>query len=232
MDSYKILIVDDDPNIREVLNILLRSEGYSVLEAEDGIKAIDFVKKDKTIDLIIMDVMMPGLTGVEACKIIRGITKAPVLFLTAKSQEQDKAEAYNEGGDDYLVKPFSQTELLMKIKSLIRRYREYQGETTKRKEPTIGGNILVDEKNRGVIKEGRYISLTEKEFAILLFFMKHKGEIVGNKEIYEGVWGGEYTPSAGNSIMVHILNLRRKLEDDVNHPTLIQTIWGKGYKVD
>ena len=193
MDNNKILIVDDDPNIREVVSVLLGSEGYAVDQAEGGDEALEKVYADRSIDLVILDIMMPGLSGVEVCTRIREKSPVPVLFLTAKSQDQDKVEAYTEGGDDYLVKPFSQTELLMKVKSLIRRYKEYD---------------------------------------ILQFFMEHKGEIVENKDLYEGVWGEKYLPSAGNTIMVHVLNLRKKLEEDANNPKIIKTVWGKGYKVE
>ncbi len=232
MKQRKILIVDDDPNIREVLSILLGSEGYMVGQAEDGNSAVEMVSGDDDYDLIILDIMMPGISGVEACTEIRKKSMVPVLFLTAKSQDQDKMDAYSEGGDDYLVKPFSQPELLLKVKSLIRRYKEYQGREPHQEVKTLGKKIRIDEKSRCAIKDGRRIPLTDKEFAILQFFVDRQGQIVGNKELYEGVWGEEYLPSAGNTIMVHILNLRKKLEDDVNHPNLIKTIWGKGYKVE
>lgn len=232
MEQNRILIVDDDPNIREVLSVLLGSEGYSVDQAEDGEEALKKVDEDKRIDLVILDIMMPGLSGVEVCGYIRKKSPVPVLFLTAKSQDQDKVEAYTEGGDDYLVKPFSQTELLMKVKSLLRRYREYQGKSLPKAVPTIGGNISVDTKTRSALKGDKKIALTDKEFDILQFFMEHKSEIVENKDLYEGVWGEKYLPSAGNTIMVHVLNLRKKLEEDVNNPKIIKTVWGKGYKVE
>lgn len=232
MEQNRILIVDDDPDIREVLSVLLGSEGYSVDQAEDGEEALKKVDNDKNIDLIILDIMMPGMSGVEVCAYIRKKSPVPVLFLTAKSQDQDKVEAYTEGGDDYLVKPFSQTELLMKVKSLLRRYKEYQGKSTPKAIPTIGGNISIDTKTRSALKGDRKIPLTDKEFDILQFFMEHKGGIVENKDLYEGVWGEKYLPSAGNTIMVHVLNLRKKLEEDVNNPKIIKTVWGKGYKVE
>ena len=231
MAQNKILIVDDDPDIREVVSILLGSEGYKVVQAENGQAAVEMVYQDRSIDLVIMDIMMPGMSGVEACERIRQRSTVPVLFLTAKSQEQDKVEAYSEGGDDYLVKPFSQTELLMKVKSLLRRYTEYQkpqaGQT-----PSFGDNIRLDGKRRCAIKGDKRIPLTDKEYAIMHFFVEHRGEIVGNKELYEGVWNDSYLPSAGNTVMVHILNLRKKLEEDANHPQIIKTIWGKGYTVE
>ena len=232
MEQYKILIVDDDPDIREVVSILLGSEGYSVLQAENGGTAVEMIYADRTIDLVIMDIMMPGVNGVEACEMIRQKSTVPILFLTAKSQEQDKVDAYTEGGDDYLVKPFSQTELLMKVKSLLRRYREYQRVPVAQTVTAMSGNLRLDDKHRRVIKEDKVIPLTDKEYAIMRYFVDHRGEIVGNREIYEGVWNDSYLPSDGNTVMVHILNLRKKLEDDANHPQLIKTIWGKGYKVE
>lgn len=233
MVQNKILIVDDDPNIREVLSVLLGSEGYSVEQAEDGSTALEKVNKDKTIDLVILDIMMPGMSGVEVCTKLRETSRVPVMFLTAKSQDQDKVEAYTEGGDDYLVKPFSQTELLMKVKSLLRRYKEYQGNAAPvQASRTIGGNISVDGKTRAAVKDGKKIPLTDKEYDILRYFMEHIGEIVENKDLYEGVWGEKYLPSAGNTIMVHVLNLRKKLEEDANNPKIIKTVWGKGYKVE
>lgn len=227
----KILIVDDDPDIREVLSVLLGSEGYVVDSAEDGIVALEKVKKDKSIQCIILDVMMPGMSGVETCVEMRKLTLAPILFLTAKSQDQDKVDAYSGGGDDYLVKPFSKVELLMKVKSLLRRYREYQKGYGPAK-ATLGDNISVDTKTRCAIKNGKKISLTDKEYDILQYFMEHRGEVVETKALYEGVWGEKYLTSAGNTIMVHILNLRKKLEEDVNKPKLIKTVWGKGYMVE
>ena len=232
MEMDKILIVDDDPDIREVLSVLLGSEGYNVDQAEDGTMALDKLGQDKDIDLVILDIMMPGMSGVEVCTETRKMSSVPVLFLTAKSQDQDKVSAYTEGGDDYLVKPFSQTELLMKVKSLLRRYKEYQGKIKPKKMPTLGGNISINNKTRSAIKNGKKVPLTDKEFDILQYFLEHRGEIVENKDLYEGVWGEKYLPSAGNTIMVHILNLRKKLEEDVNKPKIIKTVWGKGYKVE
>ena len=232
MNQSKILIVDDDPNIREVLSVILGSEGYIVSQAEDGTAALEIIHDDKDIDLVILDIMMPGMSGVEVCARIREKSKVPVLFLTAKSQEQDKVDAYTEGGDDYLVKPFSQTELLMKVKSQLRRYTEYQGKAVPKAVPTIGGVISIDAKTRSAIKGDKRIPLTDKEYDILQYFMEHRGEIVENKSLYEGVWNEKYLPSAGNTIMVHVLNLRKKLEEDANNPKLIKTVWGKGYRVE
>ena len=233
MAKYRVLIVDDDPNIREVISVMLSSEGYEIKEAANGADAVNIVFSQETPDLVILDIMMPEMDGVEVCRQIRTRSAVPILFLTAKSQDQDKVEAYSSGGDDFLVKPFSTTELLMKVRSLIRRRVEYdkagqKAETTE----VLSENVTLDVRTRSVQKNGTRINLTDKEFDILRFFMDHKGEVVQNKDLYENVWGEKYLPSASNTIMVHVLNLRKKLEDDVNKPRIIKTVWGKGYRIE
>ena len=226
------MIVDDDPNIREVLAVLLSSEGYRVSTAENGLEALKLQDSEKP-NLVILDIMMPGMDGVEVCARIRARSSVPILFLTAKSQDTDKVDAYTSGGDDYLVKPFSQTELLMKIKSLLRRHNEYD-KPAKKDDHTevLSEDITVDVRTRSVRRKDLRINLTDKEFDILRYFMDHRGEVVQNKDLYENVWGDAYLPSASNTIMVHILNLRKKLETDVSKPRIIRTVWGKGYKID
>ena len=234
MAGKNVLIVDDDPNIREVIGVLLSSEGYVVDQAENGEEAVKKVFSGQEYDIVVLDIMMPDMDGIEVCQKIRERSHVPVLFLTAKSQDQDKVEAYSTGGDDFLVKPFSQTELLMKIKSLIRRHSEYdkaQGSGME-SDTRLSDDIVVDTRKRSVLKDGVRISLTDKEFDILRYFMDHRGEVVQNKDLYENVWGEQYLTSAGNTIMVHILNLRKKLESDVSKPEIIKTVWGKGYRVD
>ena len=232
----KILIVDDDPNIREVLQVLLSSEGYDVTEAINGSMALEKVKGDSSFELVILDIMMPDMDGIEVCRKIRQISSVPVLFLTAKSQDRDKVQAYTTGGDDFMVKPFSQTELIMKIKSLIRRRNEYDKimtkATTNADSEVLAENVIVEVRTRSVRKNGKRINLTDKEFDILRYFMEHRGKVVKNQELYESVWDGIYTTSTANTIMVHVLNLRKKLEDDVSKPKIIKTVWGKGYRID
>lgn len=234
MQGKNVLVVDDDPNIREVISVLLSSEGYDVEAVENGQKAVEKVYDGGQYDIVCLDIMMPDMDGIEVCTRIRQKSNVPVLFLTAKSQDQDKVEAYSQGGDDFLVKPFSQTELLMKIKSLIRRRNEYDKPKTSGDEDDtkLSDDITVDTRKRSVLKDGVRINLTDKEFDILRYFMDHRGEIVHNKDLYENVWGEQYLTSAGNTIMVHILNLRKKLERDVSKPEIIKTVWGKGYRVD
>ena len=226
MDKIRILAVDDEPDLRGLLRILLKNKGYEVLEAASGIDAVEIVRSEPRIDLVIMDIMMPGLNGVEACAEIRKFSTVPMLFLTAKSQLADKAEAYASGGDDYLAKPFSQSELLLKVESLTRRYRVYKGKT----DAGSGIDITLDESRSIAIRNGQKIDLTDKEFSILRFFFQNRGRILDVQTVYEGVWGEKFMPSSNNTVMVHILNLRKKLESDPANPKLIRTVWGKGYQ--
>lgn len=226
MDKIRILAVDDEPDLRSLLRILLTGKGYDVLEAASGQEAVEKLRTEPRIDLVIMDIMMPGLTGVEACAEIRKFSTVPMLFLTAKSQLSDKAEAYASGGDDYLPKPFSQGELLMKVESLTRRYRVYKG----KQESGSGIDIRLDEERSCAIRNGQIVELTDKEFAILRFFFQNQGKTMDVPTVYEGVWGEKYLPTSNNTVMVHILNLRKKLEPDPANPKLIRTVWGKGYQ--
>ena len=224
-----ILVADDEPDIRRIIRILLEGRGYAVYEAPNGLAAVDVVREHPETDLVIMDIMMPGLDGVEASRQIRECSPAPILFLTARTQEKDKLAAYQAGGDDYLAKPFSQNELVMKVESLLRRYRVYKGKTAGK---YLRQDIVLDEENRRVLKDGEPLELTEKEFAILLFLANHRGHVVAVEQIYEGVWHEKYMPASNNTVMVHIVNLRKKLEEDPTNPRLIRTVWGKGYQVD
>ena len=226
MNTIRILAVDDEPDLRALLRILLKNRGYEVLEAASGREAVELVRSEPRIDLVIMDIMMPGLNGVEACAEIRKFSTVPMLFLTAKTQIADKAEAYGSGGDDYLAKPFSQNELMMKVESLTRRYRIYKG----KKDAAVGPDITLDESRSCAIRNGQKIDLTDKEFAILRFFFRNRGKTLDVQTVYEGVWGEKFLPSSNNTVMVHILNLRKKLELDPANPKLIRTVWGKGYQ--
>ena len=229
MEQRKVLIVDDEPDIREILELLLNSNGYEVFSAADGKNAMEILKENPSIDLMVLDVMMPYEDGITVIKKIREFSKIPVLFLTAKTQESDKEEAYANGGDDFLGKPFSQNELLMKVNSLIRRYRDYLGKDIENGKADI---ITIDEKSKKAYKSGALLNLTDTEFDMLCFFLKNKGKPVDTKTLYEVVWDEKYVASAQNTIMVHILNLRKKIEDDHTNPVLLKTIWGKGYQFD
>ena len=222
-----ILIVDDDPDIRKVLNLLLNTT-YDVAEVEDGPSAIDYIREHPETDLVLLDVMMPGMSGLETCNELRRYSNAPVLFLTAKSAERDRISAYRSGGDDFLSKP-SHEELLAKVSSLLRRYREYRG---KPDSALAVENLEVDFESRTVKSSGRTVALTDTEYAILEYLLKNRGTTVTAPALYEAVWQEKFLPGSGNTVMVHVLNLRRKIEDNPSSPKIVRTIWGKGYQID
>ena len=228
-ETTKILIVDDDPDIRNVLNLLLRSD-YETAEAADGFAAVEYIQQNPETDLVILDVMMPGMDGIETCGKIRESSNVPILFLTAKSAEQDRIAAYRSGGDDFLSKPFSQPELLAKVSSLLRRYREYRGKPAS--SVWTNGSLEVDLNTRMVRSAGENVPLTDTEYSILEYLVKNRGRTVTTQELYESVWNEKFLPGSGNTIMVHVLNLRRKIEEVPSSPRIIRTVWGRGYQVD
>ena len=228
----RILIVDDEIDIRKVLRLLLENAGHEIVEAADGLKAVDAVRADPLIDLCIMDISMPVMNGIEATKKIREFSPIPVLFLTARSLESDKEAAYSGGGDDYLVKPFSSRELLMKVDALTRRYTSYSPKVRKGGEIQIGNGVILNLDSRLVTKNGEELDVSDKEMDMLIFLAKNRGKVVSPKELYEAVWNEMSLPSSNNTITVHVLSLRRRLEDDPSSPKIIRTVWGKGYQID
>lgn len=227
-DTFHILIVDDDPGIRKVLFFLLK-DNYFVEEAADGAAAVEYIAAHPETDLVVLDVMMPGMSGYEACGKIRALSNAPILFLTAKSAEADMISAYGSGGDDFLSKPFSQGEFLAKVNSLLRRYKEYRGKPAEAL--TIDG-LEVDLETHSVKSSGKDVTLTDTEYAILEYLLKNRGSTVTAAELYESVWKERFLPGSGNTVMVHVLNLRRKIEETPSAPKIIRTVWGKGYQID
>lgn len=228
----KILIVEDDADIREGVRILLEGEGYSVSEAENGRKGLELLEEEP--DLVILDVMMPGMSGLKTCEEIRKISYVPVLFLTAKSQESDKLIGLMAGGDDYLAKPFSYSELLGRVKALIRRWKIYRGkeETEQEQMPEyieLAG-IRINEEFNEVLINGENVEFSEIEYNILLLMMKYPGKIFSAQNLYESVWNEPYFYNCNSTVMVHIRRLRVKIEKDPKNPKLILTVWGKGYR--
>jgi len=224
----RILVVDDDPDIRKVLTLLLR-DSCEVQAAPDGESALQCLRGSPDTDLVVLDVMMPGLDGFETCAKIREFSNVPILFLTAKSAEQDLISAYGSGGDDFLSKPFSQAEFLAKVHSLLRRYREYRG---KPEAALMLGSLEVDLAGHSVRNAGGEIPLTDTEFAILEHLLSQRGKTVTAADMYEAVWKEKFLPGSGNTVMVHVLNLRRKIEENPSNPKIIRTVWGKGYQID
>jgi len=231
VEKTKILFADDDPEIREVVRILLESEGFSVTEAVNGREAVE--KAVESIDLVILDVMMPGCSGFSACVEIRQKLMVPILFLTAKSQDGDKLLGFSSGGDDYLVKPFSYTELIARVKAMLRRYLVYRNKDNADHEDFIFiKDLCVNKEYNEVLKAGVEILCTDLEYKILLLLAKNKKKIFSARNIYESVWEEPYFYQSSNTVMVHIRNLRKKLEDDPKNPSYITNVWGKGYRID
>ena len=228
----KILVADDEREIRNVLRLLFENQGYTVIEASDGAEAVRKMREMTDVDLCVMDIMMPTVSGVEATEEIRKFSNVPVLFLTAKSLDSDKLEAYGAGGDDYIIKPFSPRELLMKVTALVRRYNQYMGKEIETDAIALPCGVIIHPTKREVIKNGDIIDIRDKEYEVLLFLAKNKGKTVSAADIYESVWNEMPLPSSNNTVTVHILNLRRKLEENAAGPKLIRTVWGRGYQID
>ncbi len=232
MSLANVLIIEDDRDIREGVRILLEGEDYSVEEAENGAVGLQMLQEDT--DLVILDVMMPGMNGLKTCEEIRKISFVPVLFLTARAQESDKLIGLMAGGDDYLAKPFSYSELLGRVKALLRRYQLYQGKgiccQKNRSIQRAGIQISLD--CNEVCSKGVPIDLSELEYRILLLLMQNPGKIFSAQNIYESVWDEPYFYNCNGTVMVHIRKLRVKVEEDPQNPKHIVTVWGKGYRFE
>lgn len=230
-EKTKILVADDNGEIRELIRVLLESEGYEVDEASDGVEAIE--KTDESVDLIILDVMMPVVSGFKACLEIREKTLAPILFLTAKTQDSDKTLGFSLGGDDYLSKPFSYTELISRVKALLRRYHVYQGKDTGGGDDFICvRDLKLCRSANQVFMSGREVTLTDIEYRLLLLLAKNRGKIFSTQNLYESVWNEPYLYTSNNTVMAHIKNIRKKLGDDPSNLKTITTVWGRGYRID
>lgn len=229
----KILIADDEKEIRDILTLILTAEGYDVVSADNGQKALALASED--IDLYILDVNMPVMSGFAASAEIRKHYFAPIIFLTAYSGESDKLMGFSAGADDYLVKPFSNTELLLRVRAHLRRAQVYAPAGQKQEPPssdrrTAYKDLLLDPDSQSVEKDGQVIVLTYTEYRILELFVTHRKKIYSLDNIYQSVW--EEYAVGDSTIMVHIKNLRKKLGDNSRNPKYIKTAWGKGYYVD
>lgn len=226
--NEKVLIVDDDNEIRNVVSIYLKNEGYEVLQAENGYKALEIIKTE-SIDLVVLDIMMPKINGIELCNEIRKNYVMPIIFLSAKDAEIDKILGLSSGAEDYITKPFSTVELIARVKSQLRRYNRYN-QTDKNEKIIEIGNLKINSGTRQVFVGNRETLLTSKEFDILELLVRNKGIIMSIPRIYETVWKEEFFKS-DNTVMVHITNIRQKIEEDPKNPIYIKTVWGVGYKI-
>jgi len=226
-----ILIADDEKEIRDILGLLLSGEGYAVSAVEDGQAVVDAASPQ--VDLFILDMNMPQMSGIQAAAELRKTYDAPIIFLTAYSSETDKVMGFSVGADDYIVKPFSNIELLMRVKAILRRSSGaslHSAPLQQQSHQLAFQDLLLDLDSQSVIKDGAPVALTYTEFKILELLVTHKKKIYSLENIYQSIWGDD---AVGDSaIMVHIKNIRKKLGDNSRNPTYIKTAWGRGYYID
>lgn len=237
MSQETILIIDDEKEIRDLIGIYLINEGYNVLKAADGIEGLNYLEEN-TVHLVVLDIMMPRLDGIQACMKIRESRNVPIIMLSAKSQDMDKIMGLTTGADDYVTKPFQPLELVARIKSQLRRYLRFNqmdGNSPINSNQPMDvisiDDLLINVSTHEVTVEGKDIKLTPREFAILELLARNPGVVFSTEKIYERVWNEPFYESE-NTVMVHIRNLREKLETNPRTPRYIKTVWGVGYKIE
>ena len=228
-----ILVCDDDKQIVEAINIYLTGEGFNVIKAYDGYEALELLEKNE-VNLMIVDVMMPGLDGIRTTLKVRETSSIPIIILSAKSEDTDKILGLNIGADDYITKPFNPLELVARVKSQLRRYTQLNPNSSTGKaaknEISIRG-LSINKDNHKVVVYGEEIKLTPIEFDILYLLASNPGRVFSTDEIFEKVWN-EKVYEANNTVMVHIRRLRGKMKEDERQDKIITTVWGVGYKIE
>ena len=227
----KILVCDDDKEIVEAIEIYLTQDGHQVLEAYDGIEAVEILKKE-SVDLLIMDIMMPRMDGIRATLKIREENNIPIIILSAKSEDADKILGLNIGADDYITKPFNPLELVARVKSHLRRYMQLGSTTIKESEAvyTVGG-LAINDDLKEVTVDGEPVKLTPIEYNILLLLVKHQGKVFSIDQIYENIWN-ENAVGVDNTVAVHIRHIREKIEINPKEPRYLKVVWGVGHKIE
>jgi DNA-binding response OmpR family regulator len=229
MDDIKILIADDEPEILKLLQRYIEKEGYSVDTASDGLEAISLFNQNE-YHLVILDIMMPQIDGIEVCRRLRNDTNVPIIMLTAKDDETDKVLGLRIGADDYMTKPFGMNELMARVNAHLRRYLVLSGGSNLTNKNILEfNNLKIDLKSYMVYRGKELLNLTAKEFELLKFFASHPKQVFTKAQIFKYVWGDEYIED-DNTVMVHIRRLRKKIEVNPEKPQFIQTVWGIGYK--
>ena len=232
MEMNHVLIVEDDKEIREGVKIYLKSKGYVVGEAADGIEGLEIIEKEE-IHLAIVDVMMPRMDGITMTMKLRENHDFPVIFLSAKSEEVDKILGLDMGADDYVTKPFTPMELLARVNSQLRRYRKFMEKLEKKeimKNIYVIGGLELNEDTKEVSVDGELVKVTPTEYKILLLLMKNAGRVFSAEEIYEWVWQERAVNT--DTIMVHVRNIREKIEINPKEPKYLKVVWGVGYKIE
>jgi len=225
-----ILLVEDDEAIREMVANFLLLEGFEVTTANNGEEALQYCL-NQTFDLVILDIMIPKLNGLEVLKVIREQAALPIIIMSAKDSDVDKALGLGLGADDYIAKPFSMLEFSARVKAVIRRATKYAGQTDHKQDVVVIGDLKIDIVNFSINKSGQEVKLTSKEFAILKLFVTNRNRVFTKEQIYQLIWKDAYYGDE-NIINVHIRRLREKIEDDPSTPQYIKTLWGIGYKFE
>ena len=228
----KILIVDDEVEIADLIETYLKNEDYAVYKfysAKDALACID----ETELDLAILDIMLPDIDGFTICRKIREKHTYPVIMLTAQDAETDKITGLTLGADDYITKPFQPLEMVARVKSQLRRYKKYNlPQTAKTDHILCCSDLIVDTKKHECLQNNKPVSLTPTEFSILQILLENKGNVLSGEELFRRIWKDEYYTKSNNTITVHIRRLREKLNDTLENPKYIKTIWGVGYKID
>ncbi|MFI3250818.1 MAG: response regulator transcription factor [Eubacteriales bacterium] len=227
---YQILICDDDPDIAKTLKMYLSTEEYEISIANNGKEAVELAKVEE-IHLILMDIMMPEMNGISATQALREFTNAPILMLTAKSEDSDLILGLNVGADDYITKPFHPAEVMARVRSHLRRYSQLGGMPIAREGLLTVGGISLDDIKKEVTIEGESVNLTPREYSILKLLLENPNKVYSSKEIYTAVWAQDPL-GAESSVAVHIRHLREKLEVNPSEPRYLKVIWGQGYKLE
>jgi len=230
MEKETILVVDDEKEIRRLIEIYLNSEGYNTLLAENGEEALKILETNE-VHLIVLDIMMPKMDGIEACLKIREDKNMPIIMLSAKSEDMDKILGLTTGADDYVTKPFNPLELIARIKSQLRRYTKLNNSEGINKSIIQLDGLSINTETHEVKIDGKEVKLTPREFDILELLARNKGIVFSIEKIYELVWKEDFYES-NNTVMVHIRKIREKIEEDSRKPKYIKTVWGVGYKVE
>ncbi len=219
----KILIIEDDEDIRDILKLYLEGQSYEILEAENGAKAMKQLVKQP--DLVILDLMLPDIDGLSICKSIRKKYYYPIIMITAKNADQDKILGLSYGADDYITKPFNPLEVVARVKAQLRRYKQYDENITDT-ESIYYKALTLNQKSKQVSINEKEIKLTPTEFKILEALLKRKGEVLSGEELFNLIWEDEYYSKSTNTITVHVRNLREKMDDSFEKPEYIKTVWG------
>lgn len=230
MSKETILIVDDEKEIRNLIAIYLKNEGFDVLEASDGEEGLNLLKKHK-VHLIVLDIMMPNVDGIEMCMKVREIAEMPIIMLSAKSQDMDKITGLTLGADDYVTKPFNPLELIARIKSQLRRYIKMNRLDMLNEDEIEIGDMRINTATHEVVVNNEKVKLTPREFSVLELLARNQGMVMSAEQIYERVWKEEAIQSE-NTVMVHIRKIRERIETNPRNPQYIKTVWGVGYKIE